>query len=138
MALGVTEVFITFGVFGVFQPEDLTTRLALEPTRTWVKGEPIGTRGRVKERSAWLVDSQTDLGDTIEPHIAWILSLIEPVAAELASIRSEGADMRLDCFWSSVGMSGGPWIRAETMGRLARLDLDLVISFYSTDASDTE
>lgn len=138
MGSGKTEVFLTFSVFGEFEPEDLTARLALEPTRRWVKREPVGNRGRVRERSAWLLESSSELGDTIEPHIAWILGVIEPVAAELVSIRREGAEMLLDCYWSSVGMSGGPWIRAETMGRLARLDLDLVISFYAKGAVDTE
>lgn len=138
MARSETEVFITFGIFGVFQPDDLTARLALAPTRTRVKGELIGSRGRVNERSAWMLESSSDLGDTIEPHIEWILSVIEPVRAELESLRGEGVDMLLDCYWSSVGMSGGPWIRAETMGRLARLSLDLVISFYATEASDNE
>ncbi len=93
---------------------------------------------RVYDNSGWMVETAPILGATIEPHLDWLLSRIEPTASELAALRVEGADARIDCYWSSIGMSGGPWITAKTMARLVALDLDLVVSFYAVDPDDAD
>ena len=90
--------------------------------------------------SGWAIDSQSSIeADTIEPHLAWLLDLLEPHAGALSAIVATGAFAYADCFWASPGFGGGPWITPESMRRLAALDLPLIISFsHVTDEDDDE
>jgi hypothetical protein len=133
-----TEVYVGLTINGGFDPASVTERLRIEPTRTRSKGQFVGKRtGKVADTSHWSVDSaaSTD-ADTIEPHLQWLLELIEPQAAALAAVVAEGAFAYADCFWSSPGLSGGPWITPESMARLAALKLPLIISFYGSSTED--
>jgi hypothetical protein len=124
-----------------FDPDDITRRLGLEPTRTWSKGEvvPESRRGRTRPTSGWAIDSKSSIkADTIEPHLAWLLDLLEPHAEALSAIVATGAFASADCFWASPGRSGGPWIAPESMRRLAALGLPLIISFYYAADMDND
>jgi hypothetical protein len=130
------EVWVGLTINGDFHAKDITRRLGLEPTRVWSRGEVIQGRrpGTVASTSLWAIDSDTSIeADTIEPHLAWLLDLLEPRVEALSAIVANGAFAYADCFWASVGLSGGPWIPPESMRRLADLDLPLIISFYATD-----
>lgn len=133
MGNGGTEVYILFGLYGDFTPDEVTTRLRLHPTGTFSKGDIASHTGRLHDESGWIVKTVPQLGDTIDPHLEWLLERLEPVASELDTLRQSGVRTRLDCAWSSVGMGGGPWVGADKMRRLAHLDLDLIVSFYAID-----
>jgi hypothetical protein len=129
-----TEVFVGLVIKADFDfdPDDITRRLGLEPERKWSKGEVLSRlTGRVAPTSGWSIDSGSSIeADTIEPHLAWLLDLLEPHAEALSAIVATGAFAYADCCWRSPGRSGGPWITPESMRRLAALDLPLIISFY--------
>ena len=133
-----TEVFVGLTIQGTFDPASVTERLGVEPTHARSRGQLMSRRSRrVASNSVWSVDSEASIdADTIEPHLQWLLDLIEPRAAALSAIVEEGAFAFTDCFWSSPGLSGGPWITPESMARLAALNLPLIISFYGNAALD--
>lgn len=135
-----TEVFLTFGIYGIFSPEEATARLGIAATRTWERGAAVGNgrSNRKRTSSAWMLETDRGLGDTIQPHLEWLLDTIEPRAGALAELRHDETTARVDCFWASIGMSGGPWITSAVMKRLAALDLDLVVSFYATDPEESD
>lgn len=116
-------------------PVAVSRQLRTESTHSFLECDPIGTArsGRTHDRSGWFLETDRTLGDSIDPHLDWILQRVESVAAELVALRASGATTRHDCFWSSVGMSGGPWLTADKMQRLGRLELDLVVSFYASE-----
>ena len=71
MGNGDTEVYIVFGLYSDFAPDDVTTRLRLRPTRTFLKGDVVrtGYTGRLRDESGWIVKTVPQLGDTIDPHL---------------------------------------------------------------------
>jgi hypothetical protein len=129
------EVHVGLTIEGDFHPNDISRRLELEPKHTMLKGEVISRRrARVASTSHWSIDSEESIeADTIEPHLEWLLDLLEPRGEALSAIVATGAFAYADCLWASVGLSGGPWIGPESMRRLAVLNLPLIISFYATD-----
>lgn len=132
-----TEVFVGLRLLGELEPETITNRLGIRPSREFVKDQQVGTgrSGRAYEHSGWVVDSDgTVEADTIEPHLAWLLDLIEPRADELASILASGVFGSIDCHWASPGASGGPWISPKSMTRMGALELPLIISFYAAES----
>jgi Domain of unknown function (DUF4279) len=134
-----TEVWVGLRITGDFDPDDITRRLGRDPTHTGLKGRVLSRHsGRVASTSKWAIDSESLIdAPTIEPHLEWLLDLIEPRIGALSAIVANGAFAYADCFWSSTGMGGGPWIEPRSMRRLAALDLPLIISFhYAIDESD--
>jgi len=132
------EVFVGLTIEGSFDPDIVTSKLGLVPTHQARKGEFMSPRSaRVATTSVWSIDSASTVdADTIEPHLEWMLDLIEPRAQALSALVAEDAFAYADCYWASVGRSGGPWVAPESMGRLAALNLPLVVSFYATDDVD--
>jgi hypothetical protein len=127
------DVWVGLTINGDFDANDITRRLGLEPARAWSKGEvrPLRRAGTVASTSVWAIDSGSSIeADTIEPHLGWLLDLLEPRVEALSAIVANGAFAYADCFWASPGRSGGPWIEPQSMRRLAALDLPLIISFY--------
>lgn len=133
-----TDVFVGLKLVGDFDPKTVSERLGVEPTTARARGQLMSQRtGRVAPDSVWSVDSGSSVeADTIEPHLEWLLELIEPRSAALEAIVSDGTFAYADCFWSSPGLSGGPWITPQSMARLAALNLPLIISFYGADEHD--
>lgn len=130
------EVYVRLRILGDFVPVDVTRRLALTPSDSYDHGSLVGngSSGRRHVNAGWFLSSEQHvMSSEIEPHLTWLLSSIEPRAVALAELFAEGCSADVDCFWSSVGMSGGPWLAPETMSRLGGLKLPLVVSFYALD-----
>ena len=127
------DVFVGLRLLGELHPESITTELGIRPSREFVKGQRLRS-GRTHEHSGWIIDSDGAVeADTIEPHLDWLLGLIEPRAEELASIIASSAFGSTDCYWASVGTSGGPWISPTSMTRMGALGLPLIISFCAQE-----
>lgn len=135
MSISDPEVYLTFGLLGLFDPDEVTKQFSIAATETFNSGDIVGNgySDRKHPSSGWFLDTRVVLDDTIQPHLDWLLERIEPQAEVIDAFRTDGAFARVDCFWRSAGMSGGPWLTAASMSRLAALDLDLVISFYTTE-----
>src|SRR4051794_22055520 len=127
------DVNVALLLQGDFEPEELTSRLELSPTRAFLKGDRIGSR--IRQCSTWSLDSDSAIdADSLAPHLDWLLARVEPRAAALSELRAEGIDGIADCSWASGGVGGGRWVPPEAMPGLGALPLPLVISFYSTEA----
>jgi hypothetical protein len=65
-------------------PDEITRRAGLEPTRVHRAGEPIGPNGRRRRRNGWYVDvPERDEYDT-EVLLCELLDVVEPHAAGIA------------------------------------------------------
>jgi len=129
------DVHVALRLRGDLAPEEITRRLGLSPTSQFSKGEVVGSgrSGRVRGHATWFLESKSAIdAETIEPHLLWLLDLIEPRATELTALLAAGVHGDVGCFWASSGTGGGPWISPASMARLGALALPLVISFYGT------
>lgn len=127
------EVWVALRLLGDFDPAQITEQLGITPSSQFTKGDVIGT-GRTYQHSGWFLDSKGAVSaDTIGPHLEWLLEIIEPKAVLLAALQATGISSDLDCFWASIGLSGGPWISPASMSRLGALGLPLVVSFYAVE-----
>lgn len=130
------QLHVCLRLLGDFAPIEVTRRLGVVATHSYERDSPVGNgrSGRKHANAGWFLSSERHVSSTeIEPHLAWLLDACEPTGAALAALVAEGARADVDCFWSSVGMSGGPWLAPETMKRLGNLQLPLMISFYAVD-----
>lgn len=127
--------YLTFRLLGEFDPEMVTDQMGIEPTDSFRKGDLAGkgVTGRRQSTNGWFLHTNPTLDLDIELHLEQLLGSVEPKAALIEQLRSAGVEASVMCFWSSPGAGGGPWIKPGSMGRLAALELPLIIGFYSRE-----
>ncbi len=106
----------SFRVFGpTLDPLDVTLALKLPPDYVHRNGEPrlVRTRaGRIEERAPhrmgmWLMSSRECVtSPRLAVHLEWLLDQLEPLAAALVSLRTDG--ITTDFFCCSSGSSPDP------------------------------
>lgn len=127
---------------GEIDPDAVTERLALAPTRWQRRGEASSRDGyppRVAPLNGWFLSSkgEVDSRDS-RRHIDWLLDRIEPRAAAIHALQALGCRMDISCFWTSQSGHGGPTIPPDQMRRLADLNLMLWFDFYGPYDEDDE
>lgn len=119
------DVSVSLWLLGDFDPGELSRQLSLTASSTRPRRESDG-------QASWAISSDEHVqSDLFAPHLDWVLASVEPRAADLARLISQGVDAHVNCDWSSVGASGGPIIAVDAMTRLTALQLPLVISFFA-------
>lgn len=94
-----SEIYAYFMLTGMeFDPDEVTTKVSINPTETWRKGDLINTRGtRRHKENGWSVYSKIEKSADLEEHInsvleqlqaGWIplLELCKCYAAEIACV----------------------------------------------------
>lgn len=116
------------------QPNEITTRLCLEPTRSGIKGERISSRhSAVRRMSFWLIESPLSSSLPMGEHLNWLLDKFE---ARRDLITSIGDEFKVDffCGFSSENGQGGAIFDPVTLRRLADLGFPLVLDLYPPGA----
>jgi hypothetical protein len=121
-------------------PEAITRATGLTPDQVVRKGDPVVSRGEVVSRrrvGVWLIDSARELSmkdNHLEDHVRWLLELLEPVADVLGQLADEqGLTTYIDCGYYTNRWNSGFVLSAETLGRVARLDLSLGVDLYANE-----
>lgn len=115
-------------------PDKVSARLALEPTRSFRRGEAIiGRRRRYGDHpiGGWLLSSRDHLvSDDLQAHLAWLLQRITPAAEGISVLVSEGFDVAIICVISGTELGGGPTIPSQALRDLARLGIPVDFDVY--------
>lgn len=129
----------TFSVFSeVLTSEEIGAALRLEATRTHAKGQP---RGIVKKDGsisqsivwpdwAWHLNSPLGYEAKLEAHIKWLLDAIEPRLERIKGLSAMCRPIRIMCGFGSENGQGGFTLDGNTLARLAKLDLPLVVNLH--------
>lgn len=120
---------------GDMLPDEVSALLRLSPTLQHAKGEdPLSPWGKKFKapRSLWVLSSQGSVDSKdLRAHVQWLLSILEPVASGLQSLRNiPGLDMHILCTWVSRYGDGGPYLWPEQLQCMAQLDLPCHFDFY--------
>ena len=114
-------------------PDEVTARLALEPSRIQRKGDPL-TRSKqpiLAKMHGWFLTTEGAIdSQDVRKHLDWLLERLTPRAEALRSLQVGGCSMDISCYWSSFSGHGGPSIRAAQMRELGRLGLEVWFDVY--------
>jgi hypothetical protein len=111
-------------------PETITERLGIEPSKWQRKGGPLASSlrrpPRIAEIDGWFLSTKGRVESRdLRRHIDWILDQIEGKTGELRSLQDEGARICVSCYWVSKFGEGGPTMSPEQMRKLGALNLEL-------------
>ena len=125
------RTYVTFRLFhDELDPDVISRTLQISPSEAHRRGDQLRS-GRSLPVGSWFLSSEKAVSSRdVRRHIVWILNQIECRKNELVSLRNEGYEMDLFCFWASMSGHGGPELNHEIMNRLASLQLDISFDVY--------
>jgi hypothetical protein len=116
-------------------PPTITLRLGIQPTSSFKRGTPIATRRRTygnHPTGGWLVESRDRVASSqLEDHLTWLLSQLNPAAAEVRELVRDGLDVAIICAMSGTPTGGGPTITAATLKDIAALGIPIDFDVYA-------
>ena len=115
-------------------PWQVSTRLGLEPTQAFKRGEPIVCKDRRYSdhpTGGWVLSSR-DLvpSQDLEAHITWILDQVERASEAIHALQAEGTDIALILVLSGKDTGGGPTLQPGTLARIAKLEIPVDFDVY--------
>jgi hypothetical protein len=112
-------------------PTEVTARLGIQPSDWQRRGEARKPGNRPAKLHGWFLssDGAVDSRD-VRRHLDWLLALLEPKTDAVHALQADGCSMDVSCYWVSCSAGGGPSVRPEQMGKLARLRLELWFDVY--------
>jgi hypothetical protein len=105
------------------EASEVTDAFGISPTQTCKAGECVG----------WRVSSESHvLSTNLERHIHWLLDQIKDKMSVIQELRRRDCQVDIYCFWQGHGTSNdiGPYIKADTLRRLADFDLNMIFAFH--------
>lgn len=130
----VYKTHATFRLWGKYlNPLEVTRQLGLAPSYAHAPGE-VRQSGKVWDRGHWDICSEGHVDSKeLTVHITWLLDQLEPVAAQLAVLRSGPVQADIFCLWMLQYSQGGITLDPDLLDRLAVLDLALGLDIYKVD-----
>lgn len=120
----------------LLEPDAITARIGIQPTRTNIKGEPRTPKSSlVWETSHWIFEPQKDVPDALERKLSFLLAQLESAATSIFNI-SEQCDVLIRiCYKGYQSSTGSCYLNKQTMSRILLLgaDIDLVIYTFGPD-----
>jgi hypothetical protein len=116
------------------RPEEITARVGLVPHTVHARGDPRGrVVGRTWDDHFWRLEAQRGIPGSVEDKIASLLSVLEPVATKIASLKP-ACTVRVTTVFEGWGGDlgfGGFGFDALTIKRLADLGAELDFDLYA-------
>ena len=91
------EIKVSLNVSGFAgSPSKITALLGIEPSRTWVAGDPVQNTTLKRQDNRWILDSPVDSAAPLSKHLESILSFASPAVGRFRMLPS-GAKVQIFC-----------------------------------------
>lgn len=110
----------------------IASELQMEPFESYDVGDlilPKKADGPRRKEAFWSLSSSMETSDSLESHIAELVSFIESNRAVIEQLRPHCV-IDLFCSFSSDNGQGGITLKSDLLTRLAVLRIDLIIDLY--------
>jgi len=74
-----SKVYAEFSLTGLnLNPEDVTSKIGIQPTKTWLKDELISSKAQIRyQQSGWKLRSHLDTSNDLEEHFRVVLEQLK-------------------------------------------------------------
>jgi len=130
------EIIAELNVTGSeFDPDALTRRTQLRPTKKWLAGDSVGRSSRRYEHNGWSI--ATPKRSEVEDAVEELLSTLEEHWGELLEATSE-QEVELSIVVYARSFVPGIHIRAAQLRRLAELNASIDVDLYDLTRENDE
>lgn len=118
-------------LFADLEPDDITSRIGIQPSRTWRSGELRHPKARLlHEQNGWVLSCMpVATSHSLDQHVMWLLDQIEPFVDRLGSLPG-GVAKTVYCAINDEGRAAILQLSRGTVDRLARAGLAIEIDYY--------
>jgi Domain of unknown function (DUF4279) len=114
---------------------DLTQRIGLKPTDVMDLGT-IDDLGRVREFTAWVLESEIGVDAPLDEHLTWLLDTIAPANNRLRGlIATEQASVRIEAVVAHVGRHRMTFLN-DLLDKLAEFPGHFWLTAYSGEREE--
>ena len=118
-----------------FDPDEVTRRLGLMPTKTWLRGDSMSTEVQRRKQTGWKLSTNEVESHDLAKEVSSLVASLSPVSAEVVRVQR---DMNLEAIvLGVVYMKGaqGPGMEfdRELLDGIAALGAQLRISVYAIE-----
>jgi hypothetical protein len=135
---GCRETSVNFFIaWDRFDPEEITRRFGVKPTKAWAEGDSYQSKAgpRVRATSMWRVESSNFIKSTsTEKHALKLLKILEPTRKAIrAFAKTNKGRIGISVYWEATDAEyGGFTLRSNTMRRLTSLCKEIDFRFVSS------
>ncbi|MDB9519336.1 DUF4279 domain-containing protein [Roseofilum reptotaenium CS-1145] len=123
------EHYAYFTITGSFNPDEITRRVGVEPTRCWSKGDPHPTTHFECKCSRWSLFSRLDSKEELEAHVCDVFIQLEQNSEAFQNLSQEfGACMQLVGYFKTI--YPGLHFERDMIEKLAKYSLEVDFDFY--------
>lgn len=114
-------------------PETITAKLNIQPSRSWKRGEPISTSAGTKGASSggWFLYSYTVQSNKVAEHLDWLVQRIASSVTEIDQLKKQGHAIDVCC-----NLSGDNPVSfvlpADMLDKIAALGLEIDFTIEAT------
>jgi hypothetical protein len=121
------RAYVTF--VGDFDPTDISSRLGIEASRAWKRGELNPLTQMERKSSRWCLDSRLNESASLEKHVNDVLQQIQPHALKISEFAQnfEGVMQLVGYFHSPFPGFG---LEKEVVSQLSQYGLGIDCDFY--------
>ncbi|HEY1902918.1 MAG TPA: DUF4279 domain-containing protein [Terracidiphilus sp.] len=123
------ELYAYFTIVGEFNPQEISARLGIEPTKSWAKGDLHPLSGSERKFSRWSLYSRLERVRPFEEHIRDVIGQLRSNASGFRSISQEfGGAMEVVGYFHAQypGLS----LEKEDIDALAEFGLSVDFDYY--------
>ncbi len=130
--------FPHFVLSGDFQPDAITSKLGIHPTKSHRKGDVLAGTDRVPSVSHWvLACGDSDAVCDVQDQVVFLLSQLDPCKVEVAALCGKYRG-ELNLYACLDGSIPGFWLEASYVRKLAELNVNLECHYIRYADSDGE
>lgn len=131
------ECYAYFALAGSFDPDAVTLRIGVDPTRTSREGDPIPKTKSRKKCSRWELHSRLPRAAPLESHISDVLDQLDAQEIAFREVSEQfGGIMELVGYFHDF--YPGLVFEREVVERLAKYSLMVDFDFYGCDGGNAK
>lgn len=116
----------------LLEPDAITARIEIQPTRTKKRGEPRTQRSSlVCQAFQWIFEPQKNVPDELERKLSFLLDQLENTGTNISNL-SKQCNVRIEICYEGYQSSTGGWdLDKQTMSRILSLGADVDLAIYT-------
>ena len=131
------EYYAYFTVVGSFEPDEITRKVGVTPTKCWCEGDLNPRSGLKYSFSRWILRSRLETAASLETHVTDVLDQLDSNRTTFREISIElGGVMELVAYFyrDYPGLS----MEHDLIQRMAEYSLSIDCDFYWMQSGDRE
>src|ERR1700730_4750025 len=123
------ECYAYFCVLGSFDPDQITERVGVKPTKSFLEGDPIPKSAATRKDSMWALYSRLERTSSLEQHVTDVLEQLDANKSAFEKLSNElGGTLELVGYFHSS--YPGLVFDRDIVQRLAQYSLSVDFDFY--------